>query len=244
MGKRYRIGIDWLNSHLLSQRYGGNNPTFANSFWEGEGVIEFEHDISAIHTRRQSASCRGAFSTSFLTVSEVRVSNQTAKHSLYMSLYHWKLMSFSFKTSLAVFPLKQTKYNTKTLYQSDFNKTSIHRWQKMKLQNAEDLIELWDDLPIALYRGLPLSLSQTTVVSLWFVIPTAGNNNTNIDTQHFNRKNNLENFCRLFFFQNFWGHLSFLWGQWYPYFGFPMRSTLGFKARVDPLLVYFVTCVQ
>ena len=41
---------------------------------------------------------------------------------------------------------------------------------------------------------------------------------------------------RLFFF-NFWDH-------WYHYFGLLVSPVLGFKARVDPSLVYFLTCVQ
>ena len=34
------------------------------------------------------------------------------------------------------------------------------------------------------------------------------------------------------------GHKSFLWGHWYPCFGFLVMSALGFKARVD-----FLTCL-
>ena len=45
------------------------------------------------------------------------------------------------------------------------------------------------------------------------------------------------------FFKIFGGHKSFLWGHWYPCFGLLMTSSLGFKARVDPSLEYFVTCM-
>ena len=61
-------------------------------------------------------------------------------------------------------------------------------------------------------------------------------------------------FCNLLFFKPqdfatflkkiFGGHKSFLWGHWYPCFGPVVMSTLGFKARGDPLLVCFLTCVQ
>ena len=37
--------------------------------------------------------------------------------------------------------------------------------------------------------------------------------------------------------------MSFLWGHWYPCFGLLMMSALGFKARVDFLLVCFLACV-
>ena len=33
-----------------------------------------------------------------------------------------------------------------------------------------------------------------------------------------------------------WGHESFLWGHWYPYFGLLVTSPLGFKARVGSTL--------
>ena len=46
------------------------------------------------------------------------------------------------------------------------------------------------------------------------------------------------------FFKNFGGHNSFLWGHWYPCYGLLVMSALGFKARVDPSLVCFVSCVQ
>ena len=39
----------------------------------------------------------------------------------------------------------------------------------------------------------------------------------------------------LFFFQIFVGHMSFLWGYWYPCFGLLVTSALGFKTRVDSL---------
>ena len=46
------------------------------------------------------------------------------------------------------------------------------------------------------------------------------------------------------FLKIFGGHESFLWGHWYPCFGLLVTSPLGFKARVDPLLVCFLACVQ
>ena len=48
-------------------------------------------------------------------------------------------------------------------------------------------------------------------------------------------------FC-LFFFKHFGGHMSFLWGHWYPCFGLLVTSALGFKARVDSLAC-FLACV-
>ena len=39
-----------------------------------------------------------------------------------------------------------------------------------------------------------------------------------------------------FFLLFFGGHKFFVWGHWYPCFGFLVMSALGFKARVDPLL--------
>ena len=41
----------------------------------------------------------------------------------------------------------------------------------------------------------------------------------------------------------FGGHKSFLWGHRYPCFGLLMVCTLGFKARVDPMLACFLACV-
>ena len=51
------------------------------------------------------------------------------------------------------------------------------------------------------------------------------------------------NYSTTFIFLVFGGHESFLWGHWYPCFGLLMTSPLGFKGRVDPSLVCFVTCV-
>ena len=48
---------------------------------------------------------------------------------------------------------------------------------------------------------------------------------------------------RLYFFQIFLqifeGHMAFVWGQWYPWFGFLGMSALGFKDKVDPRLRAF-----
>ena len=44
-----------------------------------------------------------------------------------------------------------------------------------------------------------------------------------------------------FFFLIFVGHKSFLWGHWYPCFGLLVTSALGFNARVDSSLVWFLT---
>ena len=49
---------------------------------------------------------------------------------------------------------------------------------------------------------------------------------------------------KLFLRKIFGGHMSFLWGHWYPCFGLLVMPALGFKARVDPLLVCFVACMQ
>ena len=46
---------------------------------------------------------------------------------------------------------------------------------------------------------------------------------------------------REMFFLIFGEHQSLLWGHGYPCL---VTSTLGFKARVDSLLVYFLTCIQ
>ena len=46
----------------------------------------------------------------------------------------------------------------------------------------------------------------------------------------------------LFFLKIFGGHMSFLWGHWYPCFGLLVMSALGFKARVDSLAC-FLACV-
>ena len=44
-------------------------------------------------------------------------------------------------------------------------------------------------------------------------------------------------FCHwIFFFKNFGGHESFLWGHWYPCFKLLVMSPLGFKARVGSAL--------
>ena len=40
------------------------------------------------------------------------------------------------------------------------------------------------------------------------------------------------------------GHKSFFWSHWCPCFRFLVMSALGFKARMDPLLVCFLTCAQ
>ena len=45
----------------------------------------------------------------------------------------------------------------------------------------------------------------------------------------------LSHSARIFFFF-FGGHESFLWGHWYPCFGFLVMSPLGFKARVGSAL--------
>ena len=42
----------------------------------------------------------------------------------------------------------------------------------------------------------------------------------------------------------FGGHQSFLCGHWYPCFGLLVTSALGFKAKVDPWLTYFLTYIQ
>ena len=39
-----------------------------------------------------------------------------------------------------------------------------------------------------------------------------------------------------FFFKCFGGHESFFWGHWYPCFGLPVTSPLGFKARMGSAL--------
>ena len=113
------------------------------------------------------------------------------------------------------------------------------RCRKIKLQNEENVVKLGGGLPIALYRGLPHSLSHTTVVSLWFVMPTAGNNNPNIDAKHLN----LKTILKTSFFKFLEDFSSFCGVTDTPVFGLLMTSALGFKARVA-LLVYFVTCVQ
>ena len=46
------------------------------------------------------------------------------------------------------------------------------------------------------------------------------------------------------FFLIFGGRHSFLWGHWYLCYILLMMCTLGFKARVDTSLLYFVVCVQ
>ena len=51
----------------------------------------------------------------------------------------------------------------------------------------------------------------------------------------------LNPFDLCFFFLIFGGHMSFSWGHWWPCFGPMLTSTLGFKARVDPLLGVNVT---
>ena len=53
--------------------------------------------------------------------------------------------------------------------------------------------------------------------------------------------------CLLFIFhflKKIWGHKSLSFGHWHPCFGLLVISALHFKARVDPLLVCFLTCVQ
>ena len=44
-----------------------------------------------------------------------------------------------------------------------------------------------------------------------------------------------------FFIKRIGGHQSFLWSHWYPCL---MAFVLAFKARVDPLLACFLTCMQ
>ena len=39
-----------------------------------------------------------------------------------------------------------------------------------------------------MWSGSPVTLSQTTVVSLWFVIPTAVKNKTEKEIKNFNKK--------------------------------------------------------
>ena len=46
------------------------------------------------------------------------------------------------------------------------------------------------------------------------------------------------------FFQTFGGTKSFSWGHYYPSFGLLITSAQGFKAKVDPALLYFLTTVQ
>ena len=46
------------------------------------------------------------------------------------------------------------------------------------------------------------------------------------------------------FLKKIGGHRSLLWSYWYPCFGLQVTSSLGFKARVDSLLAFFVTCMQ
>ena len=46
------------------------------------------------------------------------------------------------------------------------------------------------------------------------------------------------------FFPKFGGHQSFLRGHCYPCFRLLVASTLGFKARVDPLPLCFVSGMQ
>ena len=47
----------------------------------------------------------------------------------------------------------------------------------------------------------------------------------------------------LFLFYNILGgHMSFLWGHWYPCFRLLVTSALGYKARVDSL-VHFLACM-
>ena len=47
------------------------------------------------------------------------------------------------------------------------------------------------------------------------------------------------------FFLIFGGHMSFLWGHWYPCFGLLVMSALGFKARVESLARFlaFLLCL-
>ena len=49
---------------------------------------------------------------------------------------------------------------------------------------------------------------------------------------------------REIFWEKLGGHRSFLWNHCYSYFGLPMTSALGFKARVDTSLSHFSAYIQ
>ena len=52
----------------------------------------------------------------------------------------------------------------------------------------------------------------------------------------------VRNYYYFIFLKIFGGHMSFLWGHWYPCFGLLVTSALGFKARVDSLAC-FLACM-
>ena len=51
-------------------------------------------------------------------------------------------------------------------------------------------------------------------------------------------------YSNIIFLKKLEDKIPFLGGYWYPCFGLPLTSVLKFKARVDPSLAWFVTCMQ